>query len=339
MDYADKLRPGMNQTKRRLIHDALELESLCGKIFRRDDASDASSMRELRESNIPTFYVDSVSGSDENDARESDASSMRELRESNIPTFYVDSVSGSDENEGTFESKPLRSVHVALKKSRLGRSPERRIVLRDGMHRLNETVKLLSSDSGLIITSYPGEQAVVSGGKLLTNLTWTLEDDRIYKTKIDHLKELRGDMLALHHRGQRVTLARYPNANPELDLFPIGYITSDTSWTPPVNQNGETCDPNLQCGTSENITIPATDAWHGMFQNYSIGRGGACDRYDPNVSPWCSGDFYLLRQFPEMHTRSPSGIDNAMESLPNSPYNSSEFYIHSWRPGHWYVLV
>jgi hypothetical protein len=215
-------------------------------------------------------------------------------------------------------------------------------------------MKLDSSDSGLIITSYPGEQAVVSGGKLLTNLDWEKEGDKIYRTKLNDSFE--GDMLSLHHRGQRVTLARYPNANPELDLFPIGYITSETSWKPPVNENGEICDPNLQCGVSENITLPATDAWHGMYQNYSVrcvfecvynishdhtrehhliyttrksnsntnrtqvGRGGACDRYEPNYSPWCSGEFYLLRQFPEMHTRSPSGIDNALEWLPNGPY-------------------
>ena len=331
MDYADKLRPGMNQTKRRLIHDALELESKCGQMFH-EKQNVSISKRDLSE-------------------------------ESKIPTFYVDSLSGSDKNKGTLESTPLRSFRVALERTRALKAPQRRIVLRDGTHRFNETMKLDSSDSGLIITSYPGEQAVVSGGKLFKNLHWEKEGDKIYRTKLnDSLKEQLqgGDMLSLHHRGQRVTLARYPNANPELDLFPIGYITSETSWKPPVNENGEICDPNSQCGVSENITLPATDAWHGMYQNYSVGRGGACDRYEPNYSPWCSGEFYLLRQFPEMHTRSPSGIDNALEALPNAPYvnarsiklrrtprtfseynryNSSEFYIHAWRPGHWYTWM
>ena len=35
--------------------------------------------------------------------------------------------------------------------------------------------------------------------------------------------------------------------------------------------------------------------------------------YDPPWSPWCSGDFYLSRQFPEMHARRPAGF------VPNPP--------------------
>ena len=44
------------------------------------------------------------------------------------------------------------------------------------------------------------------------------------------------------------------------------------------------------------------------------GKSGACDRYVPPSSPWCSGKFYLERQFPEMHTRSPAGLDLAAET-------------------------
>ena len=45
-----------------------------------------------------------------------------------------------------------------------------------------------------------------------------------------------------------------------------------------------------------------------MYQDYTVGIGGSCDVYDPPYSPWCSGQFYLERQFPEMHTRHPSGF-------------------------------
>jgi hypothetical protein len=85
----------------------------------------------------------------------------------------------------------------------------------------------------------------------------------------------------------------------------------------PLLADGVVCDPNLQCGESTNVTRPVDDAWHGMFQNYTVGVGGACERYDPPLSPWCSGDFYLLRQFPEMHTRSPAGV-RAESHLPHS---------------------
>ena len=51
-----------------------------------------------------------------------------------------------------------------------------------------------------------------------------------------------------------------------LDLFPLGYISETTDWLPP-EYRGAVCDPNQQCGVSENRTTPVTDAWHGMFQN------------------------------------------------------------------------
>jgi len=43
--------------------------------------------------------------------------------------------------------------------------------------------------------------------------------------------------------------------------------------------------------------------WHGMYQDFHLGVGGACSVYDPPVSPWCSSSFYSLRILSEMHTR------------------------------------
>ena len=66
----------------------------------------------------------------------------------------------------------------------------------------------------------------------------------------------------------RATLARYPNANAELDLFPAGYITDKKaqSWLPPTYR-GEVCNPKQQCGTSVNLSFPAPrEEWHGMYQ-------------------------------------------------------------------------
>jgi hypothetical protein len=60
------------------------------------------------------------------------------------------------------------------------------------------------------------------------------------------------------------------------------------------------------------------------------------------MSPWCSGDFYLLRQFPEMHTRSPAGV-RAAAHLPHAtaygPTSHTGATIHAWRPGHWYTWM
>ena len=113
----------------------------------------------------------------------------------------------------------------------------------------------------------------------------------------------------------------------------------------PPEYQGTVCDPTRQCGVSKNVTVPATDAWHGMYQNYTVGVGGACDRYDPPYSPWCSGDFYSMRQFLKgaaLHTRSPAGI-HAAAHLPNSAHYSADAHehatIHAWRPGHWFTWM
>eukprot|EP01046_Picozoa_sp_COSAG06_P072252 COSAG06_NODE_21058_length_771_cov_0.723214_1_plen_182_part_10 len=68
----------------------------------------------------------------------------------------------------------------------------------------------------------------------------------------------------------RATLARYPNANAELDLFPLGYITAKNSqaWLPPKGPDEEVCNPHYQCGKSVNLTFPAPKSeWHGMYQD------------------------------------------------------------------------
>jgi len=125
----------------------------------------------------------------------------------------------------------------------------------------------------------------------------------------------------------------------ELDLFPKGYITSPTSWKAP-EYRGETCNSRDLCGQSINLTwaAPASE-WHGMYQNWTVGVGGACDVYDPPRSPWCSGDFYLSRQFPEMHARHPTGVD-VTGHLPNMPYSApGGAVVHAWRPAHWYTWM
>lgn len=41
--------------------------------------------------------------------------------------------------------------------------------------------------------------------------------------------------VCVHHNaaGVRAIRARYPNADPEVDKYPMGYITAPTSWLPP----------------------------------------------------------------------------------------------------------
>jgi hypothetical protein len=340
-EYAPTLQTWLSKQKRSELFDALELGTLCGESFNRLDAAVAAP--------VPVHAP----------APRADAHNV-----------FVDAKEGDDSNDGS-KAAPLRTVAAAVDATRQHPGQPRAIFLRGGMHRLSDTVALGPADSGLNISAFGGENVTVSGGRALAGLQWkptALNGKQVYAASTRG-QDLPQGVLALQIGGQRATLARYPNANAELDLFPAGYITAQTAWAPP-QFHGETCDSNQQCGVSKNVTIPvdASKEWHGMFQvrdcertspqqharadsaaltaaaslqNYTVGEGGACERFVDFRSPWCSGDFYLLRQFPEMHTRSPAGLDSG-SLLPNAArYDSARMAnkatVHAWRPGHWYT--
>mmetsp|Transcript_34287 Transcript_34287/g.79254 ORF Transcript_34287/g.79254 Transcript_34287/m.79254 type:complete len:919 (-) Transcript_34287:403-3159(-) len=313
-EYASTLQPWLNHTQLVQIFDAAELAVLCNQTMHKSKVHHGHGSHHERKHGAGHAGAN---------------------------TIYVDAAAGSDTSGTGSVEAPLATLPAALDMSRKG-GDGTSIVLREGTYYLSSTLELDTRDSGLTITSYEGETAIVSGGVELDGLEWTQAGGKFPDgVFVASVPSSISDIPALHHQGQRATVARYPNANPELDIFPLGYISTDTEWLAP-EYKGEVCDSNLQCGVSKNITIPVDDAWHGMFQNFTVGQGGACDRYSPNYSPWCSGDFYLLRQFPEMHTRSPAGIW-AEAMLPNSQNYGTDSHVgakvHAWRPGHWYTWM
>ena len=100
---------------------------------------------------------------------------------------FVDYKRGDDRSpDPSNEEKPLRTVHFALQvvrewrrhAARTGRAGSNRdahlttgIVLRGGLHYLNETLDVTSLDRGLVLESYPNETAIICGGKPLET-TW-----------------------------------------------------------------------------------------------------------------------------------------------------------------------
>ena len=302
-EYAPLIQPWLDASHGKALFDALELGTLCKQQF---DAS---------------LYTGAARVS----AATSDAA------------IFV-APWGSDSNSGSMSS-PLASLAAAVSKTRHISSPKA-IMLRAGTYYLADSLVLTPRDNGLNISAYKGENVTVSGGRSL-KLDWTTTAHPTNAKKVFVADVGRFDLpqgiQALQFDGKRATLARFPNANPELDLFPAGYITEQTTWAKP-QYHGVECDDHTQCGKSKNVTIPCYDAWHGMFQNYTVGVGGACERYVDFRSPWCSGDFYLLRQFPEMHTRSPAGVD--YEAHTGHSYKQPEgAQVHAWRPGHWYTWM
>lgn len=81
---------------------------------------------------------------------------------------FADSSKGDDNNPGTID-RPVKTIQRAVELSR-GSPPGayKVIYLRAGTFFLADTIKLVEADSFLTLTSYNGERAIVSGGKLYT---------------------------------------------------------------------------------------------------------------------------------------------------------------------------
>eukprot|EP00756_Hemistasia_phaeocysticola_P045314 Hpha_TRINITY_DN19072_c0_g1::TRINITY_DN19072_c0_g1_i1::g.138383::m.138383 len=314
--YHNKLQPWLSTALHKQVFDALELQQLCNQSFTPPPPSSAGAAESRRGA----------------------------VQDRDVPTFFVDPVSGDDAADGS-EPHPFLTVERAVSATR-GRAlgSAAKVLLRGGRHELRRTIMLTAEDSGLLIQGFPDEEVEVSGGLNLTGLKWEPVAGRegVYRCSLAQYQAALGDrgVPALRHRGKRVTLARYPNANPELTLFPKGYVTNFTAWGLPKYE-GTVCEQGKQCGVSQNLTIPQSVAWKGMYQNFTLGVGGSCSRYDPPHSPWCSGDFYPLRQFAgdQLHTRTPASVQ-FVGNLPNAPYKRpQDTVVHAWRPGHWFTWM
>ena len=137
--------------------------------------------------------------------------------------LYVDANSGSDSNMGTISS-PLQTLSFAVQKAKNvpeGARPVK-IVLREGVYRSAKTISLVTgAHNNLTITSYDGEHAEITGDKAITT-NWkqagTTPDGSlpIWVADLSSHGDL-GDFVGLRYKGGRVTRARYPNSNPELE--------------------------------------------------------------------------------------------------------------------------
>jgi hypothetical protein len=128
-----------------------------------------------------------------------------------VPTdaVFVSASSGTDVAAGTIDN-PLSSLAAAVERA-LG-TASKTVVLRGGAtHYLTATLGLTPRHSGLTITSFPGEDAVVSGGKEL-KVTWVAHDTspgrNIWVADVSGQVEA---VPGLQLDGVRATRARFPN--------------------------------------------------------------------------------------------------------------------------------
>jgi hypothetical protein len=213
---------------------------------------------------------------------------------SNAPTFHVCPRRGKDSFEGN-ETHPFATLQRALEATR--RLVKRKvIVLHQGIHYLNETIEIDQRDSFLTIRRAAGEERPwLSGGVLLESETigWKYLSKNIWvvdlsKTLPPTMESITGLFTVSPH--ERMTLARYPNANVEDWNAHDRYIPSKEvqEWFfPPFGKVPEMYtielrDPDNPTGYSKDDSA-MTD-----YNRFGTGKGGVCSTvWGDKPSYWC----------------------------------------------------
>mmetsp|Transcript_6753 Transcript_6753/g.20057 ORF Transcript_6753/g.20057 Transcript_6753/m.20057 type:complete len:924 (-) Transcript_6753:1392-4163(-) len=134
--------------------------------------------------------------------------------------------------------------------------------------------------------------------------------------------------------GGRSTRARHPNANPETDQWPVGWIPDAQTWLPAKSKP----EPQFVQVMNELINSRNDGLPQSQGKNYSGGIGGPCDVFDPPFSYWCSAhpaggggfQYYV-----------PSGMTLPTGAFPDGagPGNwakgGSGATVHAFRRSHW----
>jgi hypothetical protein len=293
-DYATSLRPD----DAALISEALELGTYCGT------GSSVARVAERR------FVVPTASMAP---------------ADPDVPVLFVDAARGSDAADGSSEH-PLRNIQTAIERGR-GTAAARRVVVRTGTHYLPAPLQLTAADSNLTLAG-EGNATWISGGVPLGALAWEKEKAaRVWSADIgalglDALATLRVD-------GRRLSPARWPNADPEREFWPVGYMTSKPAdWMPPAIP----AKPNP--ATVVNVTSPNRD-WDAYFSNYRGGINGTCAIYDPPFSFWCQSQPFSAGCGGCFTWNIPAGLHAA--PLAKRPHyeHADDMQMLAWRKAHW----
>lgn len=192
------------------------------------------------------------------------------------------------------------------------------ILLRGGYHFLNRTLELTGADSGLQISSYPGEFAWISGGQKLAQEKWTQEKQpNLWSMAVDQpVLGLHAQLAQRPETHARLPRARFPNfAPPERgDDSPIPvYINHKKTvqrwhhrplpYPKPTHEvfinltrthfTNRTENPTTgHSEDSSRLLADKNDSSQPLYNAFALGVGGMCDRFDPPVSYWCSSNSF-----------------------------------------------
>lgn len=125
---------------------------------------------------------------------------------------------------------------------------------------------------------------------------------------------------------KRLVRARYPNADPETNGF-MPPAVFRANWTPQQLPRTPDTEINLPKSVIDRNTTAS------MFQVFTAGIGGTCERFQPNAGYWCSTS---VQGGGSVIYYVPIAMQASQSILPNSPYaNPLGAIIQTWRPGHW----
>ena len=229
--------------------------------------------------------------------------------------YYV-APTGADSNPGTLE-RPFASIQRAQQAARNKPGP---VLLRGGTYYLPETLVFTAQDSGTkeapaVYQAYQNERPVISGGVRLEGLDWKPCRDGILQAIVP--ADLRTEELFVN--GERQTLARYPNFDPQaqyFDGFAPDAISAERAarWTDPAGGYFHAMHPALWGGFTWRITGKNAQGEVTKEGGWQNNRGGAVHqkiRYVENIFEELDapGEWFLNSKTRTLYFYPPAKLD------------------------------
>ena len=309
-EYAHQIQPNLTTSQEIALYDALQLQ-LCNQT----------------KITPPSRPVDQ-------------AEDARHIYATPPGSIFVDATRGDDQNAG-IKTLPLRTLRAAQLLARKGEQRDQTIVMRKGIYYLEKVLLLEAADSHLTIQNYQGELVEISGASPLTNLQWEKRDlsssNNIWSTKISTKDLPTGTMSGLRYNGRRAIRARWPNGDPETQLFPDGW-SNEVTWSPPTKTFPTAT--NIMVTTPNRSDEGPCSSVNG-YCNYVTGVGGACEGYgfSPPSGYWCNSNPPRGKVY---STSFPSGMGLKEAAANNRSWLSfkpNEMVVNAFRSGHWFSYV
>ena len=270
---------------------------------------------------------------------------------------FVDAERGDDAHAGS-EARPFRSVRRAVEATRSTSRRSACIVLRGGVHYLDETLRLGPRDSGLEIRSRDGDgPAWLSGATAVVasrlGRRWTQHPSRLGAWVLDLSGSALREATGLRIDRARAVRARFPNGCTSDEPLPSGYRCMGRPHAPggvvsPLDGFGSNLlsprwivPPYVGMQQPEwyqyNSSLSPRREDGTTYQEFQLGVGGTCAAlYSPPAGYWCGNAcFGGAPGAPKCIVRFPQGLEVA-HVLPNWPYkNPGAALVHAWHPYHW----